>query len=185
MTKFTSTKLNWLTAIAFDRRCTDYALRVAYVISNHLNAETGRWMLATDTIAFETGSMSIRKVGRATRLLRDLGYLKVHRTGGANVYEADFRNVKTALAVIGRARFEKRQKYLQSKNKRDRIGQQCPNDPDQPDQTKMTDQIGHRCPTYILSLSIEESLARSDSQNSKKAGAPDPPIADGDLRGTR
>ena len=152
--KFTTTKLDWLTAMAFDRRCTDYDCRVAYVISNHLNAESGRAMLAVDTLAFESGCPSLRKVGRATLRLRKLRYLKVHRTGGANVYEPDFRNVKSALVAIGRARFEKRQKYLASIHNRAEIGQACPNDPDQ---TAASDQIGHPCPTNLLSEPARES----------------------------
>jgi hypothetical protein len=159
MTKFTTTKLDWLKAVRFDRRVTDYAARVAGVIVDHLNAESGRAFLAGDTIAFETGSKWRRKVVRAVKLLRDLGYLEVHRTANANIYTLNHRNVRGALAALGRARFEKRRKYLESTHNHTAMGHQRPSAPDGPPTgTPVAQGVGHQRPTNPLSVPVKESL---------------------------
>jgi hypothetical protein len=109
---FTTNKLDWLTCIRFDRRVTDSAYRVASVIADHLNGKTGCTMLSDDTIAFETGSKWPRKIVRARKLLRDTGWLDWQHTKTANVYRPNVSNVRNALAAIGRARYEKRRRFL-------------------------------------------------------------------------
>ena len=161
MTKFTTTKLDWLKAVRFDRRVTDYATRVAGVIVDHLNTESGRAFLAGDTIAFETGAAWRRKVVRAIKLLRDLGYLEVHRTANANIYTLNHRNVRGALAALGRARFEKRRKYLESKNKCAEMGHQRPSAPDGPSSgTPVALGVGHQRPTNPLSEPVKEKFSK-------------------------
>jgi hypothetical protein len=126
MTTFTGTKLDWLKCMRFDRRVTDHAYRVVSVIADHLNEDTGRTWLSAETIAFEVGYGSPRAVGRAIKVLKDTGWITVYRTGAANVFEPNFRNVKTWLAALGRARFERRQIYLERKNDPSQIGRKRP-----------------------------------------------------------
>ena len=116
--EFTTQKLNWLQCVCFDRRLNDGAFRVASVIAFHLNEASGRAYLSADTIAAMTGSKWPRKVARAIKLLKDTGWLNWERTKDANVYKPNYRNVKATLEVIGRLRFEKRQKLRQSRQTR-------------------------------------------------------------------
>jgi hypothetical protein len=132
-TTFTGKKLDWLTCMRFDRRVTDYAYRIVSVIAHHLNEKTGRAMLSDDTIAFETGSRWPRKVVRARKLLRDLEYLDWEHTRTANVYKPNFKNVRNTLAVIGRARYEKRQRFLDNHA---RLGRQRHSEHGAPDSDK-------------------------------------------------
>ncbi len=117
----TSRKLDWLTCVRFDRRVTDYAYRVASVIAAHLNEVSGRAFLSLDSIAFESGCKWPRKAVRAIKLLQATGWVDWKHSKTANIYAPNYANVKTTLEAIGRARYEKRQIFL---NNPARLGRQ-------------------------------------------------------------
>jgi hypothetical protein len=134
---FTARKLDWLTAICFDRRVGDYAYRVVSVIARHLNEKTGRAFVGDETIAFETGSKWRGKVHRARNQLRDFGWLEWQHSKTANIYKPVFTNVAPALQIVGRVRYEKRQRFLDN---RARLSHRWISQPKMPDCTKIDSQ---------------------------------------------
>lgn len=88
MTTFTGRKLDLTNAVCFDRSIRDYAKFVMSVIVSHLNEKTGHTKLSDETIAFESGGASRRKVIRARKELQRR-WLTWQRTLTANIYSAN------------------------------------------------------------------------------------------------
>lgn len=138
MSNFTGQKLDWLTSVSFDRRVTNSAFRVAHAIAGNLNEETGKTLkLSAETIGFQIGHKGPKKVQRAINLLKACGWLDWHRTGSANVYTPNYSKVKATLEMIGRWRYEKRQRYNGN-----------------------SPEIGHQCPSADKSLQTDNSVPR-------------------------
>jgi hypothetical protein len=99
LSSFTGAKLDWLKCVAFDRRLKPYDFKVAFVIAQHLNLNTGSTMLSDGTIADES-AIGPRHVRRARERLHNAGWLTWHHTQTANVYRLDHDKVSYTLDAI-------------------------------------------------------------------------------------
>jgi hypothetical protein len=111
LSSFTGAKLDWLKCVAFDRRLKPYDFKVAFVIAQHLNVNTGSTMLSDETIADESAA-SIRSVKRARVRLRKAGWLAWHHTQTANIYRPDYSKVSFTLDAITLSREARRERLL-------------------------------------------------------------------------
>jgi hypothetical protein len=100
---FTSRKMDWLDAAQYDRRVIPSYFKIAFVIAQHINGETGKGFPSQETIADLTG-LSVETVKRAIKRLVAIGYLKKRQSRGyvpttgkwetRNVYWLRFENVQ-------------------------------------------------------------------------------------------
>jgi hypothetical protein len=111
----TSRKLFWLTCVNFDHsRVKPYDFRVAFVIAQHINRNTGNARLSDETIADEAGG-SLRNVARARQLLREFGWLTWRRTRTCNVYSLNHDRVSRTLDMLTASRDARREMYQKRK----------------------------------------------------------------------
>ena len=82
----------WLTGFALIR-CFPGGLRLAYVLSQGINAETGIFYASRETLAKKISVGDVKTITRLTGLLEKVGYITVKRDGGrkkANEYRLVF-----------------------------------------------------------------------------------------------
>jgi hypothetical protein len=114
---FTGEKLDWLNLVNADPRLDASAFKVAFCIAQHINQNSGTWMLSDELISDKT-SLPTRTVQRARKALRDLGWINWRRTGGANVYwllNGQVNAMLDHLTMLKDARNEKRIKARASR----------------------------------------------------------------------
>jgi hypothetical protein len=75
---FTSAKLDWITATAYDKQLSPNAFRVGVIIAQHVNEKTGRAYPSEQLIADRAG-ISRHTVMRSVKLLQDTGWLRIKR----------------------------------------------------------------------------------------------------------
>lgn len=100
---FTSHKMDWINAIAEDRRLGPIECRVAVAIGRYVNQKTLKAWPSQETIADKAGGISVRQVQRAVKRLCDTGWLtreRKLRIGASdhpsNVYTMRFENFAAA-----------------------------------------------------------------------------------------
>jgi hypothetical protein len=109
---FTSAKLNWLKAIRFDRRVSDFDHRVMSGLAEHINQRTGLAYVSDDILAIEIGSRRRETVARSRLKMRRLGYITWTRTRDANLYRINQEKVAATLEMMKRLKQEHRRCVL-------------------------------------------------------------------------
>jgi hypothetical protein len=107
---WTSRKMDWLACTAYDRRLKPVDFEVAFIVMQHVNAETGECYPSEKTIADKCGLRSTRQVRRALKRLCATGWLKrKRRPNNSTVYTPMHTNVNHILDDMIIAK-EKRQR---------------------------------------------------------------------------
>lgn len=119
--KFTGEKLDWMSALSADPEIDARAFEVGFCIAQHVNKETGKALLADQTIANKTG-IPRTWVWRARKRLLDRRWMKWTRTRTANIYELLGDNMNGILDLLS----EKKDRRDEARNKRRTIKRDTP-----------------------------------------------------------
>jgi primosomal protein N' len=114
---FTSRKMDWMTAAAYDRRLKPSDFRIAFVIAQHINKKTGKAFPSREEIA-DKANTSVPTVKRTIKLLQETGWITVRRKRSYdpkvkgwkthNFYWLRFENVQTVFDLIKASRLKRR-----------------------------------------------------------------------------
>jgi Helix-turn-helix domain len=109
--------MDWMTAAAYDRRLKPSDFKVAFVIAQHINAETGKAYPSEALVADIVGT-SVRTVERTVTLLHETGWLRIRRKRTydpktkswktQNFYWLRYENVQTMFDLIKASRLKRR-----------------------------------------------------------------------------
>jgi hypothetical protein len=119
---FTSRKMDWMTAAAYDRRLKPSDFRVAFVIAQHINKDTGKAFPSQAEIA-DRANTSVDTVQRTIKLLEDIRWLTIRRKRTydpktkswktRNFYWLRHENVQIAFDNIAASKLKRR--YVKSR----------------------------------------------------------------------
>jgi hypothetical protein len=79
----------WLDQVRADPKITGTAFKLAYIISQGINQETGLWYASRETLADKANVGDVKTISRLTHLLQEQGHVTIEGEGGrnkANVY---------------------------------------------------------------------------------------------------
>ena len=116
---FTGAKLDWMTAVAYDRRLQPMNFRIPFFIAQHANDKTGKAFPSQETIADLCG-INVKSVKRAVKRLHETGWLKIRRSRGydpknkkwetRNIYWLRHNNVQTMFDLMADSKRGRRNK---------------------------------------------------------------------------
>lgn len=96
LSTFTSAKLDWLDAVSIDPRVSTLEFRVAFIIAQHVNSETGKCCPSQETIATFIGK-SDRAVREAVKRLEHFGWIIRRKRGQGTQYDPAMTHVNAML----------------------------------------------------------------------------------------